>query len=237
MSFAPEDYQAVLDRFAALADPKYKAFHERLIPGVSTAYGVRVPAIRAIARDIIKKDPAGFLVASVPGSYEEAMLRGIVIAGMKLPIEKRLPLVEAFLPLVDNWAVCDVFCASFKLKKPEDREPVWRFLLPLFSDEREFYARFAAVMLLSHFVDHDHIGQDLALLESMTQEAYYVRMAAAWAVSVCYVKFPAQTQALLARRTLPPWTQNKAIQKIRESYRVSKEDKDMLLAYKAPVPN
>ena len=33
MSFAPEDYQAVLDRFAALADPKYKAFHERLIPG------------------------------------------------------------------------------------------------------------------------------------------------------------------------------------------------------------
>ena len=80
MSCAPEDYQAVLDRFAALADPKYKAFHERLIPGVSTAYGVRVPAIRAIARDIIKKDPAGFLVASVPGSYEETMLRGIVIA-------------------------------------------------------------------------------------------------------------------------------------------------------------
>lgn len=236
MSFTPADYQAVLDRFAACSDPKYKAFNEGLIPGTSTAYGVRVPEIRAIARDIIKKDPTGFLVASVPGSFEEIMLRGMVVAGMKIPMEERLPLVEAFLPLIDNWAVCDTFCGTFKLKKPEERDRMWRFLLPLFSDPREFYARFAAVMLLGHFVDGEHIAQDLELLESMRQEAYYVRMAAAWAVSVCYVKFPAEAGALLRRRTLPPWTQNKAIQKIRESYRVPKEDKEALLAYKALVP-
>ncbi len=57
-------------------------------------------------------------------------------------------------------------------------------------------------------------------------------MAAAWAVSVCYVKFPAETLALLERQVLPKFTQNKSIQKIRESYRVSREDKDMLVQYK-----
>lgn len=235
MSFTAGDYQAVLDRFAALSDSKYKAFNESLIPGTSTAYGVRVPEVRAIARDIIKKDPAGFLVASAPASFEEIMLRGMVIAGMKLPLAERLPLVEDFLPLIDNWAVCDTFCGTFKLKKPEDKALMWEFLLPLFSDAREFHARFAAVMFLGHFVEEDYIGPGLVCLEAMTQEAYYVRMAVAWAVSVCYVKFPERTLPLLERRTLPPFTQNKAIQKIRESYRVPKEDKERLFAYKIMV--
>ena len=46
MSFSPQDYQAVLAELARLADPAYKAFHEKLIPGTSMAYGVRLPALR-----------------------------------------------------------------------------------------------------------------------------------------------------------------------------------------------
>lgn len=232
MSFAPADYAAILEELLRLGDPKYKAFNESLIPGTATAYGVRVPDIRAIARRVIRSDPRGFLAVSVPGSYEEIMLRGMVIAGMKLPAGERLPLIEGFLPLIDNWAVCDTFCGSLKLRSPEDMELMWRFIGPLFSDPREYHARFALVMFLGHFVDPDHISPGLAHIEALTQEQYYVRMAAAWAVSVCYVKFPAETMELLKRRTLPRFTQNKSIQKIRESYRVPKEDKEMLLQYK-----
>lgn len=232
MSFTSQDYQAVLEEFSALADEKYKTFHEGLIPGASITYGVRVPELRRMARTIIKKDPKGFLDAAVPGSYEEILLTGIVIGGMKLPAEERLSLVEGFLPLIDNWAVCDIFCSSFKLKKPEEKAAVWAFLAPLFHDNREFFARFAVVMFLGHFAEEPFVDQGLAFLESMTQEAYYVRMAVAWAVSVCYIKFPERTLPLLRRRTLPVFTQNKAIQKIRESFRVTAEDKAMLLEYK-----
>ncbi len=234
MSFSQEEYAAILEEFAALSDGKYKAFNESLIPGTATAYGVRVPEIRRISRLVIKKDPMGFLVASQPGSYEEIMLRGMVIAGMRLPIEERLPLVEGFLPLVDNWAVCDTFCGGFKLKGREEKDRMWAFLRPLFTDERTFFARFAAVMFLGRYVEAPYIEEGLLLLESMRQEAYYVRMAAAWAVSVCYVKFPRQTLELLEKRSLPAFTQNKAIQKIRESYRAPARDKEMLLAYKLP---
>ena len=41
--FAPEDYQEILHRFASLSDETYKKFNESLIPGTTTAYGVRVP--------------------------------------------------------------------------------------------------------------------------------------------------------------------------------------------------
>ncbi len=232
MSFAAGEYQAVLEELQSLSDKKYKAFNESLIPGTQTAYGVRVPEIRRIARRLAKTDPQGFLEVSRPDSFEEIMLRGIVTASMKTDMEKRLSLVRDFLPLIDNWAVCDAFCSSFSLKKPEEREKMWEFLLPLFRDEREFHARFAAVMLLSHYVTGEYIEEGLSLLEGMEQEQYYVQMAVAWAISVCYVKFPAPTRALLERRSLPKFVQNKAIQKIRESYRVKKEDKDALLAWK-----
>ena len=60
-----------------------------------------------------------------------------------------------------------------------------------------------------------------------------MKMAVAWAVSVCYVKFPEKTRVLLERESeeaggLPDWTHNKAIQKIRESRRVSPEEKEAL---------
>ena len=232
MSFTPADYAAILEKFSELSDPKYKAFNESLIPGTSTAYGVRVPALRDMARSIVKSGPEEFLRVSRTASYEEIMLRGMVIAGMKLPLSERLPLIEGFLPLIDNWAVCDTFCGDIKLRSPEEKRLIWEFMEPLFCDPREFYARFVLVMFLGHFVEPDYILRGLGAIEAITQEQYYVRMAAAWAVSVCYVKFPGETLPLLQRRTLPKFTQNKSIQKIRESYRVPKEDKDMLLQYK-----
>lgn len=232
MSFTPEDYAAVLEEFSRLGDPKYKAFNESLIPGTATAYGVRVPAMRAIAKRVVKQGPEDFLALSRPDSYEEIMLRGMVIAGMKLPIREKLPLIEGFLPLIDNWAVCDTFSGDIKLRTPEDKALMWDFIDPLFQDPREFCARFALVMFLGHFVDPGYIERGLARIESLTQDQYYVQMAAAWAVSVCYVKFPAETMPLLQRRTLPKFTQNKSVQKIRESYRVPREDKDMLLQYR-----
>ena len=49
---------------------------------------------------------------------------------------------------------------------------------------------------------------------------------------VCYVKFPEKTRAFLEKDTLDDFTHNKAIQKIRESYRVSKEEKEQLTCFK-----
>lgn len=76
MAFTREDYQKLLEELAAQGDPQYKKFHEGLIPGTQMAYGVRVPAMRAAAKKIIRGDPMGFLAASEPNSYEETMVRG-----------------------------------------------------------------------------------------------------------------------------------------------------------------
>lgn len=232
-SFSPANYQAILEELQSLADPQYKAFNQKLLPGVQLAYGIRLPAMRKVAKNILREDPVGFLWNTSPSNYEETQLRGLVLGGVKLPWEEKLPLVEDFLPRIDNWAVCDTFCGSLKPQFTEDRAAMWQFLKPLYSSREEYVARFAVVMQLSHFVDGEHVKEGLSLLTQTRHPGYYAKMGVAWALSIWYVKFPQETEDLLAQQVLDPWVQNKAIQKIRESLRVSRETKDRLLRYKA----
>ena len=74
----------------------------------------------------------------------------------------------------------------------------------------------------------------LKIFDKIQHEGYYVKMAVAWAISMCYVKFPEKTRAFLEHNHLDTFTQNKAIQKIRESYRVSQEEKEELKKLKVP---
>ena len=79
----------------------------------------------------------------------------------------------------------------------------------------------------------EYIDRLLEIYQRISHDGYYVKMAVAWAVSVCYVKFPEKTGKLLEKESreaggLSDWTHNKAIQKIRESRRVSDEEKEAL---------
>ena len=72
----------------------------------------------------------------------------------------------------------------------------------------------------------------LQVLDEVSHDGYYVKMAVAWAISICYVKFEEKTMELLRENTLDDFTYNKSLQKITESYRVTKEDKARIRSMK-----
>lgn len=55
-----------------------------------------------------------------------------------------------------------------------------------------------------------------------------MKMAAAWAVSMCFVKFPEKSWDYLKDNRLDDWTYHKALQKIRESQCIDKETKERI---------
>ena len=83
-------------------------------------------------------------------------------------------------------------------------------------------------MMLDHYICEDYIDQVIAALDSVKHDGYYVKMAVAWAVSVCFVKFSDKTMKYLKYNNLDDWTYNKSIQKIIESRRVDDMTKDGL---------
>ena len=231
MSFTQLDYSNLIDRLHSLADDKYRQFHKKLIPGEQTNIGVRSPQLKKIAAELKTGDWRGFIALSKDDFYEERVLQGLVIAGAKMDIDERLQLAEAFIPNINNWAVCDSFCSAFKPARQELIK-IRSFIAPYLLSNDEYHVRFGAVMLLCHFINEEYIDSTLSDLTKISHPGYYAKMAVAWAISVCFVKFRDKTLPIISGQGLEPFIQNKSIQKIRESYRVDPMDKQMLLQYK-----
>ena len=81
---------------------------------------------------------------------------------------------------------------------------------------------------MDHFLNDRYIDEVLRRYADIRSEDYYVRMGIAWGVATAYVKYPEKVLSLLKEKKLDVWTHNKAIQKCRESRRVSAQDKEML---------
>lgn len=221
----------IKEELYAAAEPAYREFCCKLTPGASNILGVRAPHLRKMAKELAKGDWRQYLALATTDTYEETMLQGMVIGAVKGVPADILPLVTSFVPKIDNWAVCDTFCCGLRLAKKYPAE-FWDFLQPYLRDTRPYHLRFGVVCSLAHFIDEDHIEQVLTQLVAIRHEEYYVRMAVAWAVSVCYIKFPSQTLPLLEDAALDHFTHNKSIQKIIESRRVDAEAKDYLRTLK-----
>lgn len=214
-----------------LADEKYRNFHSNLCPGVENILGVKLPILRKIAKNLSKEDYNDFLSNEDTKYYEEIMIEGLTIGYLKIDNESRFKYIKNFIPKINNWAVCDSFCNNLKFTKKNINE-VWNFILPYTTSENEFDIRFAVVMMLNFYMIEDYIDKVLNILNNIHHDGYYVKMSVAWAVSFAYIHFPEKTLAFLKNNNLDNFTYNKSLQKIIESNRVSKEDKDLMRSMK-----
>lgn len=234
--------EKMLEELFKLEDPGYREFHTKLIPGADKTrfIGIRMPILRKYIKKLSKDGKAEAAIENILSTfaqmpekiyYEERLICGILIGTSVKDYDRWQQLIKRFVPLIDNWAVCDGACASMKIAS-EYREKTWDFMKDYLYDEREYHIRFGVVMLMDWFIDNEHIDLVLAEMEKVKTDDYYAMMAVAWALSVCFVKFPDKTMRLIEAQNLDIRTHNKTIQKIRESLRVDNEIKKELLAYR-----
>lgn len=212
-----------------LSDTKYKEFHSSLCPGTENIIGVRVPILRNYAKELFSVQNWKETIKQIDNQYyEEIMLQGMLIGQAKKEnIEIVLKYIEEYVSKIDNWAICDVFCAGLKITQ-KYKEEMWNFIQKHLKSDKEFEIRFAIVMILDYYIEEEYIKKDLEILDKITHEGYYVKMAIAWAISVCLIKFYDETIKYLQDCNLDNWTYNKAIQKALESYRITNEQKEFL---------
>ena len=218
----------IKENLLILAEQGYKKFSSTLNPGVENVLGIRVPQLRALARQIAAGNWQSYLDTADSYYMEERMLQGMVIAYVKnITLEERLHLLREFIPLINSWSVCDSVVSSLKVSR-EDEETLWLFICQYLTSEEEYKLRFSVVMMLLKFVDDEHIFRLLEIFANIHHDGYYVKMAVAWAVSVCMAKYPEITYEFLGKGQLDDFTHNKSIQKCIESYRVSDAYKQRL---------
>lgn len=215
----------------ALQDVSYADFQASLIPDIQRKLfiGVRVPAIRKLARKLAGSAEAAEFLKDLPHKYyEENMLHGLLISAMK-DYTACIAAVDAFLPYVDNWAVCDSLSPKiFKLNKTALLGKIKEWS----ASARTYTCRFGLEQLMTYFLEADFKPEYLEIPLSVPGEDYYVRMMIAWFLATALAKQWDATVKYLEDQRLDVWTHNKAIQKARESKRITPEQKEYLKTLK-----
>lgn len=243
-------------------DTEFQNFHSQLCPGKENILGIRVPVLKEMAKQETKiccekiaklQETAGKetkaekekeITIAVYEEYfqkyaftygEETMLLGYMISNMKADYETKLHFLPMFVKHIDSWAVCDSPVGSMKWIA-KNKENFWKFMEHKYMHStKEYELRFVIVVMLDYYIEPEYLEKVLHYYAQVSSDAYYVKMAIAWGISVCFVKFPEQTKTFLEKTEWDSFTLRKALSKIMDSYRVAEENKEWVRKFRAQL--
>lgn len=191
--------------------------------------GLSVPKCKMIAKELAKLNYKVILSEDIT-FYEEKFIKGLMIGYLKIPFTEVIEILKEYVKEFDNWAIVDCTVGTLKIFKKNLDEGL-EFIEYCFNLNMTYSVRCAYVLLLSYYLDEKYLDYIFSKIRSEKSNDYHVKMAVAWLISYLYVKFPKVTLNLFDG-SLDKFTNNKAISKIRESFRVSEVDKEMIKQYR-----
>lgn len=232
-------------------DAHYRDGHLRVINALPSrrVLGLQTPEMKDVARSLSRNGGIKIIrrFECTPNEslcYEETVIWGFLINLEKCSIDERLSMLSKYIPTLDNWAVCDSFCANAKWMARADKNILWKFLQQWFDSTNEFEVRFAIVASMSYLLNEEWIerifmrvsnlnfdcieseyksikGKPLTTQEGSVQgkKPYYVRMGAAWLLATALAKFPEKTKAFVGTSNLPEDVKKLYVRKAKESFR------------------
>ena len=218
-------------RLLELSDEKNADFSAKLTPGIDRGkfLGVRIPASRKLTKEIIKRNEQKDFLNNLPHKYyDENILHSILISEIK-DYDECIKYIDEFLPYVDNWAVCDTMSPkAFKGKHEKLMSDILRWV----NSDQTYTIRFGLKILMAHFLDNDFKKEYLEIPARIKSDEYYINMMIAWFFATALAKQWDNTIVYIENGVLDKWVHNKAIQKARESYRITAEQKEYLKSLK-----
>lgn len=224
----------IREELFTLQDKKYRDFQAKLIPTVDpeTVIGVRTPQMRKLAKRLYRETDPNELEAfmkELPHKYfDENQLHAFLISEEK-DYERCAAEVNVFLPYIDNWATCDQLSPKvFKKHRGELLSHIREWI----SSDSTYTIRFGIGMLMQHYLDDNFDPSYPEIVAQVRSEEYYVNMMIAWYFATALAKQYETAITYIEGQKLDVWTHNKAIQKARESYRITPEQKEYLKTLK-----
>ena len=221
------DKQEIEKRLLSLKDDKYRTFEKNLIPGIETEFiGVRTPELKALAKEIGYDET--FLSCLPHRYFEEDQLQAFIISNIR-DYDLAIRETERFLPYINNWATCDQLTVRcFK----KNREKLIGNIRKWLKSKDEYTVRFGIGNLMRFYLDEGFKDEYHELVMKVRLDTYYINMMKAWYFATALAKQWDRTIGFLEDRRLDDWVHKKIIQKARESFRISTEQKEYLSTLK-----
>lgn len=189
---------------------------------------IKTPVIKSIVKEISQGNYLSFLDLDLDDYYESLAISGLLISNTK-DFEVMKKYLDKYVIKIDNWASCDLL--SFNMTGNEKK--FYNLALEYVKNDKPFVRRVGLNILFKLISNDQYIDKIYKIMNSFYDEThYYVNMMNAWLFCECFIKRRNQTIDFLKSHKLNKFTINKGISKCRDSYRVSKEDKEMIIQYR-----
>ena len=202
-------------------DLQYKDFTSKLLNDDSVeVIGVRTKDLREIAKGL------DLSILEKPSNVQEIrILKAFVLGKTKIPFKRKLEYVDLIISQgeVTNWANTDTLASSLKDFKTNQEEGLL-YIKKLLKSYEPFTIRLGLVFLLNYYVNDCYYKEALKLVINTNVDHYYVKMAKAWALCEFYI-YNKDTKYYF--KELDQETLKMLKQKIRDSFRIAKEDKEI----------
>lgn len=210
----------------SLAKKDKISFTKNIVRTEMNVLAIPIPTLREIGKEICKGNYISFLDNIVFSYYESTIVFGAVVCNIK-DFEILKKYIYVLCAVADNWASCDTL--SFKINN-KNAQNFYSLALELVKDSRTFARRIGLIILFKLVNQEDYLNKIFEIITSLKNESeYYVNMAVAWLLQVCFVKYRDKTLAFLWQKTTNDFVIRRTVSKCRDSFRVSSEDKKLLL--------
>jgi len=165
------------------ANKKTRLSFEKFVPSSEKIYGVRIPILNKIAKEI--EEPNFGLIEKLwkSGAFEEKLLATKILGRIcKKDSEKTLNLIRKFSKSISDWAVCDTL-ATQGIRKiiREKQKEIFNISRELISSKNFWQRRFAIVLLIElDRQDFDKQKIEKLLKKLGNDKEDYVRKAVVW---------------------------------------------------------
>lgn len=212
-------------------DVEYKNFISRLIPNLdkNLIIGVRTPALKFLAKEIIKNKKEEEYLNKLPHQYYEQYQIHAILLSQKMEYSNLISHLNDFLPYVNNWAICDALIPKIDNKNLDD---FYKHILIWISSNHEYTVRFGIYMIMKNYLGKSNLNKYLNTITNIKSDKYYINMMTAWTLAEALIVDYEKTVKYLENKKLSKFVQNKAIQKAIESKRISSDKKDYLKTLK-----
>ena len=214
------DNSELIKYLYSIKDDEYRKFNEKIIK-TNNIIGVRLPILKKMAKEISKLDYLTFIKNNKHKNYEEIMLHGLVITYLK-DYDVSIELFDDYINYIDSWATCDSVVLNYKIIN-KNLDKYFIKIKEYLKSCKPFIKRVGIVSLF-YYLNDKYIDEVLEMINYIKDDEYYVKMAIAWLISICLIKYYDKTLIFLKNCNLDDWTYNKSLQKAIESYRIKNKD-------------
>lgn len=189
---------------------------------------IQTKEIKSIVKEISEGNYISFLDLELDYYFENMAINACLITKIN-DFDVMRKYLDKYVLKIENWASSDVL--SFDVKGNE--ENFFNLSLEYIKSDKPFVRRVGLFILFSFIKNDKYIDKIYEIMNRFyNEDHYYVNMMIAWLFCECFIKRREETIEYLKTHKLNKFSINKGISKCRDSYRVSIEDKEMLIGYR-----